>query len=126
MSCLAGDRFDLGSTHYEGCACHEARWQKRVDALERRLADWEAQVGAEMPADFKDWRQNSPEEHPYVSRLVLAGRREEIGRLDTENARLRAALEEIEKLDYSRAATNGAAFSAVRIAQAALRGEEKP
>lgn len=47
------------------------------DSLRERLAAWEREVGAEMPADFKDWYQNSPDEHPLVTRLVLKGRREQ-------------------------------------------------
>ena len=43
-----------------------------------RLKAYDEEISKEMPEDFKDWWENSPEEFPLVARLVLEGRRETI------------------------------------------------
>jgi hypothetical protein len=43
-----------------------------------RLKRYDDEISREMPLDFKDWWENSPEEYPLVTRLVLEGRRQEI------------------------------------------------
>jgi hypothetical protein len=43
-----------------------------------RLKAYDEEISKEMPEDFKDWWENSPEEYPLVTRLVLEGRRENL------------------------------------------------
>ena len=43
-----------------------------------RLKRYDEEISKEMPLDFKDWWENSPEEYPLVARLVLEGRRKEL------------------------------------------------
>lgn len=37
---------------------------------------WESAIGAEMPADFKDWHQNAASERPDVAAWVIRNLRE--------------------------------------------------
>lgn len=41
-----------------------------------RLSAYDRELSAVMPADFKDWWQNSPDEWPIVARRVIEGLRE--------------------------------------------------
>jgi hypothetical protein len=44
--------------------------------LERELNKWESELSSVMPADFKDWWQNSKTEWPEVAKGVIASLRE--------------------------------------------------
>lgn len=46
------------------------------DAVVDLLLAWEEEMSKEMPADFKDWWQNSREEWPSVARHVIQSLRE--------------------------------------------------
>lgn len=50
--------------------------QARAEKAEALLAKWEAEIGALMPEDFKDWHENAIEEHPMVAAWCLNGQRE--------------------------------------------------
>ena len=53
--------------------------QRAQDALDLVAAErerWESAIGAEMPADFKDWHQNSTTERPTVAAWVIRNLRE--------------------------------------------------
>ncbi len=41
-----------------------------------RLLNWESEISAVMPLDFKDWWQNSKEEWPLVTKEVITNLRE--------------------------------------------------
>jgi cephalosporin-C deacetylase-like acetyl esterase len=43
-----------------------------------RLKLYDEEISKEMPEDFKDFWENSKEEWPLVTRLVLEGRRENL------------------------------------------------
>jgi hypothetical protein len=43
-----------------------------------RLKLYDEEISKEIPLDFKDWWQNSKDEWPLVTRLVLEGRREQV------------------------------------------------
>ena len=54
--------------------------QMRAYATERVAAErerWRAAIAPEIPADMKDWHQNSPDEWPEVAAAVLRSRRED-------------------------------------------------
>ena len=36
------------------------------------LVTWETEIGKTMPADFKDWWENTPLEWPMVARRIQA------------------------------------------------------
>lgn len=41
------------------------------DVVTDMLLSWETEIGKTMPHDFKDWWQNSPQEWPIVTRMVI-------------------------------------------------------
>ena len=54
--------------------------QMRAYATERVAAErerWRAAIAPEIPADMKDWHENSPDEWPEVAAAVLRSRRED-------------------------------------------------
>ena len=69
------------------------------EAITRQLAEWETEVGLEMPTDFKDWWQNSKNEHPLVARLVLENRRKELADAREEITRLRKIFKAVVDFD---------------------------
>ena len=40
------------------------------------LVAWETEIGKTMPADFKDWWENTPLEWPMVARRIIESLRE--------------------------------------------------
>lgn len=56
--------------------------ERRALAAEARLAKWESELSKVMPADFKDWWQNSREEWPEVARMVIEGLRKQVEMTD--------------------------------------------
>ena len=56
--------------------------ERRALAAEARLAKWEFELSKVMPADFKDWWQNSREEWPEVARMVIEGLRKQVEMTD--------------------------------------------
>lgn len=62
----------------------------RIGELESQLSKWETTLTAVMPADFKDWHQNSKAEWPEIAALVITNLREHID----EDAAYVARLEE--------------------------------
>lgn len=53
------------------------------EECEKRVTQWEEELSAVMPADFKDWWQNDRSEWPLVARLVIESlrKREQLGPL---------------------------------------------
>jgi hypothetical protein len=47
--------------------------ERRAIAAEAKLAKWGSELSKVMPADFKDWWQNSREEWPEIARMVIEG-----------------------------------------------------
>ena len=72
--------------------------QRAQDALDLVAAErerWESAIGAEMPAGFKDWHQNSTTERPTVAAWVIRNLRErEAEASAAERERWRAWVEE--------------------------------
>jgi hypothetical protein len=56
--------------------------ERRAIAAEAKLAKWESELSRTMPADFKDWWQNSPDEWPEVARMVIEGLRKQVEMTD--------------------------------------------
>ena len=52
---------------------------EEVEALRAGLARWKAALDPVMPADFKDWHENSPAELPGVAAWVITNLREQAG-----------------------------------------------
>ena len=50
---------------------HFSPLRQRAEQAEARVKEYEAQLSAVMPADFKDWHQNSRSEWPVVTALVI-------------------------------------------------------
>lgn len=48
----------------------------RAKGRAEECARWKAAIGAEMPADFKDWHQNSDAELPEIAAWVIRNLRE--------------------------------------------------
>jgi hypothetical protein len=67
-----------------------------------RLKAYDEEISKEIPLDFKDWWQNSKEEWPLVTRLVLEGRREQVewcnDVIDKQALKIKELEEEIEYL----------------------------
>lgn len=86
----------------------EARAEKaeaELAHLRGLLGAWEREVGAEIPADCKDWHDNSTDEHPRVARAILEARREDRDLAWLEVDRLRKGrLELLECLNHYLAA----------------------
>lgn len=86
-----------------------AYWIEWAEARERER--WESALGAVMPADLKDWHQNSPSERPSVAAWVISNLREredELSRLLEKHnalalnaAKLRAEVEALRKFAQS-------------------------
>lgn len=56
--------------------------ERRAIAAETKLAKWESELSKVMPADFKDWWQNSPDEWPEVARMVTEGLQKQVEMTD--------------------------------------------
>jgi len=67
-----------------------------------RLKLYDEEISKEMPLDFKDWWENSKDELPLVTRLVLEGRRENLEWcyevMDKQALKIKELEEEIEYL----------------------------
>ena len=67
-----------------------------------RLKLYDEEISKEIPLDFKDWWQNSKDEWPLVTRLVLEGRREQVewcnDVIDKQALKIKELEEEIEYL----------------------------
>jgi regulator of replication initiation timing len=44
--------------------------------LKKQLQSWEDELSKVMPADFKDWWENSKSEWPIIAKLVIENLRE--------------------------------------------------
>ena len=68
-----------------------------------RLQAYDDEISKEMPPDFKDWWENSKDEWPLITRLVLEARR---GQIDDLYSIIDKQAQEIEDLgqeiDYLR------------------------
>ena len=79
MSALPEARWLWASGSRPYCDSYSAD-QMRAYATERVAAErerWRAAIAPEIPADMKDWHQNSPSEWPDVAAAVLRSRRED-------------------------------------------------
>lgn len=90
---------------------------QRLRELQSRVNKWEAELGAVMPADFKDWHQNDPLERPAVGRWVIENLRRQVA--DTQ-VRLDAALDDIERWRTATAKLRDASEEAGRVANEQL------
>lgn len=90
---------DLASHIAKRCYPEVTQWQvlddlagviSQIGELESQLSKWETTLTAVMPADFKDWHQNSKAEWPEIAALVITNLREHID----EDAAYVARLEE--------------------------------
>jgi hypothetical protein len=67
-----------------------------------RLKLYDEEISKEMPLDFKDFWENSKDEWPLVTRLVLEGRREQVewcnDVIDKQALKIKELEEEIEYL----------------------------
>ena len=57
---------------------------QRLRELQSQVDKWEAELGAVMPADFKDWHQNDPLERPAVARWVVENLRKQVAELQAQ------------------------------------------
>lgn len=57
---------------------------QRLRELQSQVNKWEAELGAVMPADFKDWHQNDPLERPAVARWVIENLRNQVAELQAQ------------------------------------------
>jgi hypothetical protein len=74
---------------------------KKMTDLER-LKLYDEEISKEMPEDFKDFWENSKDEWPLVTRLVLEGRRENLewcyDVIDKQTQKIKELEEEVELL----------------------------
>lgn len=70
---------------------------QRLRELQSRVNKWEAELGAVMPADLKDWHQNDPLERPAVGRWVIENLRNQVAELYDTNVGLCEKLADMEK-----------------------------
>jgi TATA-binding protein-associated factor Taf7 len=74
--------------------------EKQAAEIER-LQDYDTRLSAVMPADFKDWHQNSKNEWPEIAAWVITNLREREAEANAEierkDALLRQALGALEK-----------------------------
>lgn len=90
---------------------------------------WESALSAVMPADFKDWHQNSPAERPEVAAWVITNLRQRLDEAEAiaaaqpaDAALLRQALEALEVTTQPvRTASESHRYRATMAAIAALR-----
>lgn len=68
-----------------------------VGELEAQLRKWETTLTAVMPADFKDWHQNSKAEWPDIAALVITNLRKHIDEDAAYIARLEAQVAALTK-----------------------------
>lgn len=54
--------------------CWQAAWNRRPEGS-ATAEDWVNAIAPLMPADFKDWHENSPKEWPEVTAAVIKGLR---------------------------------------------------
>ena len=71
-------------TEAEGGALNQAN--NEIDRLRARNEDWETRLSAVMPADFKDWHQNSRNEWPEVAAAVIENLRERVEEAEAQAA----------------------------------------
>ena len=71
----------LGTGYYQALDFARAL-ERRAIAAEAKLAKWGSELSAVMPADFKDWWQNSREEWPEVASMVIEGLRKQVEMTD--------------------------------------------
>lgn len=73
--------------------------ETELAAAQERIQLWETELSQVMPADFKDWWENSKAEWPVVARIVIESLRKRellaLERPQEREERLRHALEEI-------------------------------
>jgi hypothetical protein len=77
----------------DGYACFTDDMRAAASELRRlhaALARWKSMLDPVMPADFKDWHQNHPDELPAVAAWVISNLRDEQRRLHAEVERLNA------------------------------------
>lgn len=70
---VTGDYIDL-----EQLAELAAVWGAEQSLDGKRLHDYDTRLSAVMPADFKDWHQNSKAEWPEIAAGVITNQREHI------------------------------------------------
>ncbi len=58
-----------------------------------RLKRYDDLLSSVMPADFKDWHQNSKEEWPEIAKAVIENQREQMEDADKELDKLYASME---------------------------------
>jgi len=71
----------LGTGYYQALDFARAL-ERRAIAAEAKLAKWESELSKVMPADFKDWWQNSRDEWPEVASMVIEGLRKQVEMTD--------------------------------------------
>lgn len=64
------------------CKLEELALRVAVAAVAAERERWEAALGAVMPADFKDWHQNSAMERPAVAAWVIRNLRDREAHLE--------------------------------------------
>jgi hypothetical protein len=108
----------------------ETRIAEAEEARLRALVEaWEREVGAEIPADCKDWHDNDADEHPVVARAILELRRDdcnlawlEVDRLRAERDRLAGIIEQVRELAHG----NNESAQNLRMDLRAALGERMP
>lgn len=74
-----GDPCDLIGPAIAGLRAAVSGFSAPAETAEAERARWESAIGAEMPADFKDWRGNSPTERPAIAAWVIRNLRQRLG-----------------------------------------------
>lgn len=85
----------LGTGYYQALDFARAL-ERRAIAAEAKLAKWGSELSKVMPADFKDWWQNSREEWPEIARMVIEGLHKQVKLAD------RAAEARVKELEEKR------------------------
>lgn len=91
--------------NYPGTVPGMQRFARAIEAAElKRLHDYDTRLTAVMPADFKDWRENSEREWPELAAWVITNLREQRDEANAEierkDALLRGAVLTIEHCMY--------------------------
>ena len=76
-------------------------WKREIEVFYTLArADYEAELSAVMPADFKDWHEGSRNEWPELAAWVITNLREQRAELEAENEKLRQMLVSFTESDY--------------------------
>ena len=82
-----------------------------------RLKAYDDEISKEMPLDFKDWWENSKDEWPLITRLVLEGRRKELEWcyevIDKQTLEIKELKEQIKELKEYGYRLEGLAWEAI-------------